>query len=189
MYRKLYLISALLLLSCSSDGVQFVPCETTDDCPSGKTCYIYGGFCTKGCMATEECSQGEDCYWTTEFDYSKSTGWNGPGFCDPHCNDNPSVCKGGTVCDTSSSLCIPKCHDHSDCGERFCSGAGKCIDCLEDEDCPTSYTCTASGSCKAPCKTFCSCTCSCGTATISSNMCMNCTSECSSTCADMCGGW
>ena len=182
------------LLSCGDDASpQMVSCESTDDCPSGDTCYIYGGFCTAGCNGSSDCPAKEECHWTVEFDFQESSGWSGPGFCDPDCIGNESVCTGGTMCDTSSSLCIPRCGGDGDCGDgKKCASSGKCVSCMDDGDCPSTYTCSSSGNCQAPappCKKFCSCSCSCGSATISSNQCLNCTSECSSTCNDMCGGW
>jgi hypothetical protein len=129
-------------------------CLVSDDCPNP------GDFCTGGtcldpagrtpCTATHQCGAGERCDLTVFLCVPDNGGCT-------FANIFPELeCEGGFLCDESTGFCIEQgseiectADDLSNCfpGQQ-CDVAGRCVQCINDDDCGTGTTCNeATGSC------------------------------------------
>lgn len=111
-------------LGCDGFWEGYEPCQRDEHCPDRWRCVaLFGGVCVE-CFEHAQCRQGFNC------DFSV-------GRCAPACQGGRD-CSGGRVCHPLLSICV-QCATDGDCasdGEtRRCAVGGRCVECLQDDDC------------------------------------------------------
>lgn len=144
---------------CQGSGQSGAACEVAADCPVvANTCVIAEGSTSGSCSYSGAlCSDVTPCAALPASCSTRVCNCQNPEYSpsDPICTDPD--CEDVCTLTCENELCVTNhsCETNTDCvtpGLSQCRSDGRCVQCLEDEDCVDDQQTCVEGSCRKPCE-------------------------------------